>query len=481
MSFQSGFNTGANIAASLRSSANQRRSLDLQENRDEVNKLATEQLIAKRAADIKNADTVRQRLDDERVSSETALGVFSSEAAKLKFNDPEDVTTYRDLVGSAISNIKDQSVLNRFSQINDMFQQKYAYKRQIDKGIKAEEKSALYEKKADNMYLKTGITVDPDTPQGQSQIDAFDRRESAYAALTKAGKTWGDAGVDGYKPGLSSDEFAKINQFLMDVGKEQAILDNMTDQQKNAKMVQDKVDRLGSDASLIDQVKATKGSNELKQAEQEAITQAFVALDLAVSAERQMQNLGIPFQGSSFSNFFADLKRNAAAFSNQTSDNLDAFRATITQLVPVLAKGVFQETGVLTDEDVRRYSSTIASIENTPESNERVMSATQSLIARLTRNQLKRAVEGGINVSRYAGDIPRLSSVPTQAYWLDKNIPKDKIDETVNREIHQDLVVSQIIFPGETVKYRVGDQWKTVKVPQKSFYANVYKNANASN
>lgn len=477
MSFESGFNTGANIAASLRSSANQRRSLDLQEKRDEVNKLATEQLIAKRATDMKNAETVRKRLDDERVSSETVLGYFSSEAGKLKFNDPEDVTTYRDLVGYTISNIKDPQVLQRFGQVNDMYTQKYAYKRQIDKGIKAEEKSALYEKKADNMYLKTGITVDSDTPQGQSQIDAFDRREAAYAALTKAGKTWDDAGVDGYKPGLSSDEFAKINQFLMDVGKEQAILDNMTDQQKNAKMVQDKIGELGGDADLIDQVKATKGSNELKQSEQEAISQAFVALDLAVSAERQMKNLGIPFQGSAFSSFFADLKRNAAAFSNQTSDNLDSFRATITQLVPVLAKGVFQETGVLTDEDVRRYSATIASIENTPESNERVMSATQSLIARLTRNQLKRAVEGGINVSRYAGDIPRLSSVPTQAYWLGKDIPKDKIDETVHQEIYQDLVVSQIIFPGETVKYRVGDQWKTVKVPQKSFYNKV----NASN
>lgn len=62
MSFESGFNTGANIAASLRSSANQRRSLDLQEKRDEVNKLATEQLIAKRATDMKNAETVRKRL-----------------------------------------------------------------------------------------------------------------------------------------------------------------------------------------------------------------------------------------------------------------------------------------------------------------------------------------------------------------------------------------------------------------------------------
>lgn len=92
-----------------------------------------------------------------------------------------------------------------------------------------------------------------------------------------------------------------------------------------------------------------------------------------------------------------------------------------------------------------------------------------------------RSVEGGMDVSRYAGDIPRLSSVPTQAYWFGKDIPKDKIDGALHEQIHQDLVVSQIIFPGETVKYRVGDQWETVKVPQKSFYANVYNNANASN
>jgi len=477
MSFASGFNTGANIAASLRSSANQKRSLDLQEQRDAVNKRATEQLIEQRSTEMKREDAVFERMQTDRVESETVLGYFASEAGKLKFNTPEDVTAYRDLVGYSLSNIKDPQVLNRFGQINDMFQQKYAYKKQVERSIKTEEKRLYYEKHNEDMYQKTGIEVDPDTPQGRSQIDGFIRRQAAYTALTKAGKTFEDAGVDGSTASISSDQLTKINSFLMDAGKQQAILDNMTDQQKNAKMVQDKIGELGGDADLIDQVKATKGSNELKQSEQEAISQAFVALDLAVSAERQMKNLGIPFQGSAFSSFFADLKRNAAAFSNQTSDNLDSFRATITQLVPVLAKGVFQETGVLTDEDVRRYSATIASIENTPESNERVMSATQSLIARLTRNQLMRSVEGGMDVSRYAGDIPRLSSVPTQAYWLGRDIPRDKIDEAVHREIYQDLVVSQIIFPGETVKYRVGDQWKTVKVPQKSFYSKV----NASN
>ena len=477
MSFQSGWNAGLNLAANIRSNAARDREMDMQAKRDEVNKRATEQLIEQRAKKMKQEDAVFERMETDRVESETVLGYFASEAGKLKFSSPEDVTTYRDLVGYSLSNIKDPQVLTRFSQINDMFQQKYAYKRQIDKTIKAEEKSVYYEKHSDDMYQKTGIEVDPDTPQGRSQIDGFIRRQAAYTALTKAGKTFEDAGVDGTTASISSDQLTKINSFLMDAGKQQAILDNMTDQQKNAKMVQDKIGELGGDADLIDQVKATKGSNELKQSEQEAISQAFVALDLAVSAERQMKNLGIPFQGSAFSSFFADLKRNAAAFSNQTSDNLDSFRATITQLVPVLAKGVFQETGVLTDEDVRRYSATIASIENTPESNERVMSATQSLIARLTRNQLMRSVEGGMDVSRYAGDIPRLSSVPTQAYWLGKDIPKDKIDQTVHQEIYQDLVVSQIIFPGETVKYRVGDQWKTVKVPQKSFYDKV----NASN
>lgn len=481
MSFASGFNTGSNIAASLRSSANQKRSLDLQEQRDEVNKRATEQLIEQRSTEMKREDAVFERMQTDRVESETVLGYFASEAGKLKFNSPEDVTAYRDLVGYSLSNIKDPQVLNRFGQINDMFQQKYAYKKQVDRSIKTEEKRLYYEKHNEDMYQKTGIEVDPDTPQGRSQIDGFIRRQAAYTALTKAGKTFEDAGVDGSTASISSDQLTKINSFLMDAGKQQAVLDNMTDQQKNAKAVRDRINELPANATLEDKVRITAGSNELKQAEHEAISQAFVALDLAVSAERQMQNLGIPFQGSAFSSWFADLKRNAAAFSNQTADNIDSFRATVTQLVPVLAKGVFQETGVLTDEDVRRYSATIASIENTPGSNERVMAATQALIARLTRNQLMRAYDGGMDVSRYAGDVPRLSTVPTQAYWLDKNIPKEKIDEAVHNEIHQDLVIGRIIFPGETVKYRVGDQWKTVRVPQKSFYDNVYKNANAAN
>jgi len=473
MSFQSGWNAGLNLAANIRSNAARDREMDMQAKRDEVNKRATEQLIEQRATKMKQEDAVFERMETDRVESETVLGYFASEAGKLKFSSPEDVTTYRDLVGYSLSNIKDQDVLNRFSQINDMFQQKYAYKRQIDKTIKAEEKSVYYEKHSDDMYQKTGIEVDPDTPQGRSQIDGFIRWEAAYDALKKAGKTWEDAGVNGSTRNISSDNFAKINTFLMETGKQQAILDNMTDQQKNAKAIGEKREQLPADASLSDQIKITSGGNELKISEHEAIGQAFMALELAVSAEKQMSNLGIPFQGSAFTSWFADLKRNAAAFSNQTSDNLDAFRSTITQLVPVLARGIFQETGVLTEADVKLYSGTIATIENTPKSNERVMAATQSLIARITRNHLKRAIDGGMDVSRYASEASKLKNVPTQAYWLKDKMSEGEVNNAVLSGIYEDLVVNEVIFPGETVKYWANGSWKMNIVPEKSFFGNV--------
>lgn len=128
---------------------------------------------------------------------------------------------------------------------------------------------------------------------------------------------------------------------------------------------------------------------------------------------------------------------------------------------------------MLTEADVKLYSGTIATIENTPKSNERVMAATQSLIARITRNHLKRAIDGGMDVSRYASEASKLKNVPTQAYWLKDKMSEGEVNNAVLSGIYEDLVVNEVIFPGEIVKFWANGSWKMKKVPEKSFFGNV--------
>ncbi len=470
MSFKSGFAQGTQIAAQLQNKASRERASDLQEARDKINSEAQKQLIDQRKTQFERERDVYRRTEEDRLTSETALGYYASEAGKLKFNDREDVTKFRELTAYTMSEMKDPEVLKKFAMISDMHQQKYAYKKQIDRTIRAEELSTEYEDLADDMHKATGVTLAPNDPESRSRLDAWSRKQKMSTHLLKLGITYEDAGVDGTKEGLSTDEFVKVNQHLLESGKQQREYNDKTDQQKNSEAVKKRVDALPGNATLQDKMATTAGSNELKQFETEALSQAFIAIDLVTSSERQMKNLGIPLQGNEFGTWFAGLKEFAAPFTGQDVSNIKAFRSTITQSVPVLAKGIFQETGVLTDEDVRRYSATIASIENTPNANERVMAATQSLIARITRNQLRRSVSGGKDVSAYVEDAAQLSNMPKAAYWGPSDLSGEELKTFYLKELYRDLIEDMILYPGEKFKYRVGNQWEEMVVPQKSFF-----------
>mgnify|MGYP003123257095 CR=1 FL=1 len=470
MSFRSGFAQGTQIAAQLQNKASRERASDLQEARDKINSEAQKQLIDQRQAEFERKRDVNRRTEEDRLTSETALGYYASEAGKLKFNDREDVTKFRELTAYTMSEMKDPNVLKKFGMIMDMHQQKYAYKKQIDRTIRAEELSTEYEDLADEMHKETGVTLSPSDPESRSRLDAWGRKKKMDAHLMKLGVTYEDAGVDGSQEGLSASQFATMNNYLLESGKQQRIYNDKTDEQKNAETVKKRVDALPENASLREKMETTRGSNPLKQSETEAIDQAFVAIDLVTSSERQMENLGIPLQGNEFGNWFASLKEFSAPFTGQDVSNIKAFRSTVTQLVPVLAKGVFRETGVLTDEDIRRYSATIASIENTPNANERVMAATQSLIARITRNQLRRSVSGGKDVSAYVEDAAKLSNMPKAAYWPPTDLSGRDLEIFYLKELYRDLVMDETIYPGEKFRYRSEGKWQTAEVPQKSFF-----------
>ena len=111
------------------------------------------------------------------------------------------------------------------------------------------------------------------------------------------------------------------------------------------------------------------------------------------------------------------------------------FEASITQLVPKLARGVFGEVGVLTDADIENYQKTVASLAQTPDANKRVMEHTKALIARSNRKKLERLAQEGLNVSQYLRSYKVFKGTPFMVYrTMDsarKNLYGDVFRETI--------------------------------------------------
>jgi hypothetical protein len=93
-------------------------------------------------------------------------------------------------------------------------------------------------------------------------------------------------------------------------------------------------------------------------------------------------------------------------------------KAAVTAIVPKLARGVYGEVGVLTDQDIDNYSRTIANLKNTTDVNKAVMAMTLDIATRSLANQLNSLSAGGRDVSRfesiYKGMNDKAASIKSQ-------------------------------------------------------------------
>jgi LysM repeat protein len=87
--------------------------------------------------------------------------------------------------------------------------------------------------------------------------------------------------------------------------------------------------------------------------------------------------------------------------NNPYDTKAQSMKAAVTAIVPKLARGVYGEVGVLTDQDIDNYSRTIANLKNTTDVNKAVMAMTLDIATRSLANQLNSLSAGGRDVSRF--------------------------------------------------------------------------------
>ena len=96
--------------------------------------------------------------------------------------------------------------------------------------------------------------------------------------------------------------------------------------------------------------------------------------------------------------------------ANPWDTNAQTIKAQLNAVVPNLARGIYGEVGVLTDNDVKNYSKTIGNLTSTNDVNNAIMYITLDLIGKSIKNTLEVQAAGGRDVSRFVDIYTNMQS-----------------------------------------------------------------------
>jgi hypothetical protein len=114
-----------------------------------------------------------------------------------------------------------------------------------------------------------------------------------------------------------------------------------------------------------------------------------------------------------------------------------AVQAQLQSVVPNLARGVYGEVGVLTDQDIRNYIQTLPNLRSTKEQNDFVTAMTMKTVQRNFESQLETLASAGYDISGFANQYQgvrdtvaniesRIGVGTTQSAWsTDYNYTRD--------------------------------------------------------
>jgi hypothetical protein len=98
-------------------------------------------------------------------------------------------------------------------------------------------------------------------------------------------------------------------------------------------------------------------------------------------------------------------------------------KAQITKIIPGLARGVFGEVGVLTDQDVALYAKTLGTLTSPEEINKLLTSAAIKMISNSYEDKLKGMAEGRVNVSGYLSGLVDLRNTANELLGVEDEEP----------------------------------------------------------
>ena len=107
-------------------------------------------------------------------------------------------------------------------------------------------------------------------------------------------------------------------------------------------------------------------------------------------------------------------------------------QSQITKIIPGLARGVFGEVGVLTDQDVALYSKTLGTLTSPKEINELLTSAAIKMVSNSYEDKLRGMAESKLNVSGFLPGLIDLRNKASELLGVEEEAPTTPIIDVEN-------------------------------------------------
>lgn len=265
-----------------------------------------------------------------------------------------------------------------------------------------ERKSALEEMKLQGDILNQGKTDDIkeytfSKQQGYtgSFTDYMKEKKVQEVSLPNSYKEWQLAG----SPGTYADFLSGSGVSNSQAAREQALAimaPNSTTTIKDVPVkqrfaVESELNKLKNQAlqsgDIYGVIRASAGGKDASDTFKQSFEKALNVVD-------QIVNLKGTIEGESTGPIWGIVRSN-----NPYDTKAQQIKAQITAIVPNLARGVYGEVGVLTDNDVNLYSKTLPSLKSTQEVSEAVLGITIRSVQRSIENKIKSQAGFGVDMS----------------------------------------------------------------------------------
>lgn len=154
--------------------------------------------------------------------------------------------------------------------------------------------------------------------------------------------------------------------------------------------------------SITSWTNSAKNKNSLTAEERAGVSKAFSVVNQIGALNENLKKDQTSFFGGNVKKIMASLGQNADAGTVQ---------AQITALVPQVAKGVYGEVGVLTDQDTARYTQTLPNLTSPEKQNDAVTALTLTALRNGVKSKLDVAAASNLDV---AGFVPLYQDLTTK-------------------------------------------------------------------
>ena len=177
------------------------------------------------------------------------------------------------------------------------------------------------------------------------------------------------------------------------------------------------------------------------------------AFDKALNVVYQISDLQEAINGESTGPIWGIIRSN-----NPYDVKAQQLQAQIAAIVPNLARGVYGEVGVLTDNDIKNYSKTLPKLTNLEEARNAILGITIKSVQRSLENKIKSQAAANRDVSGYA-DIYRSVQELADQTLESVGLPTENKEET---KVGKETIPQNVINEAETKGYSLEELTEAV-------------------